>query len=171
MPRSWAIWATVTKFTTWSLIFGKRALERRHRQGLGVVLGEVAAAMTSMPLSGLVEGLRHRRAEGLGGRQIAVDRRIDAQLDVDRVDDLPAGEEGVELVGDVDRHLDLRRVTERVSVQFRSEFFNAFNRVNFKMPNDSTGQNHATRLNSAIFGAANGAFEPRQIQFALKVIW
>jgi hypothetical protein len=63
------------------------------------------------------------------------------------------------------------RVTERVSMQFRSEFFNAFNRVNFKMPNDSTGQNHATRLNSAIFGAANGTFEPRQIQFALKVLW
>jgi hypothetical protein len=63
------------------------------------------------------------------------------------------------------------RVTEKVSLQFRSEFFNAFNRVNFKMPNGVTGMNGATKVTSTIFGAANGAFEPRQIQFALKLIW
>jgi len=63
------------------------------------------------------------------------------------------------------------RVTEKVSLQFRSEFFNAFNRVNFKMPNGVTGMNGATKVTSKIFGAANGAFDPRQIQFALKLLW
>lgn len=63
------------------------------------------------------------------------------------------------------------RVTEGVNLQFRAEFFNAFNRTNFKMPNSSPGGNSASQVNSPIFGAANGAFDPRQIQFALKVIW
>jgi hypothetical protein len=63
------------------------------------------------------------------------------------------------------------RLTEKVNLQFRSEFFNTFNNVNFKMPNSSTGQNGATRANSRIFGTSNGTFEPRQIQLALKLIW
>ncbi|MGD0921532.1 MAG: TonB-dependent receptor [Terriglobia bacterium] len=63
------------------------------------------------------------------------------------------------------------RVTEKISAQLRGEFFNAFNRVNIKMPNSGTGGNNGTRLNSAIFGAGNGAFDPRQIQVALKLLW
>lgn len=63
------------------------------------------------------------------------------------------------------------KVTERLNLQFRSEFFNAFNRANFKLPSSSTGANFANRIQSAIFGAAAGAFDPREIQFALKLLW
>jgi hypothetical protein len=51
-------------------------------------------------------------------------------------------------------------VTERVRLQFRTEFFNAFNRANFGVPNiarDSSG-----------FGQILGASNARIIQFGLK---
>jgi hypothetical protein len=63
------------------------------------------------------------------------------------------------------------KIKESVNLQFRAEFFNAFNRANFKLPNSSTGGNYTNEVTSPIFGAANGTFEPRQIQFALKLIW
>ena len=59
-------------------------------------------------------------------------------------------------------------LTERVSLQFRSEFFNAFNRANFQPPRAFNGGNSA---NSPIFGQAFGTFDPREIQFALKLSW
>lgn len=49
---------------------------------------------------------------------------------------------------------------ERQRVQFRAEFFNLFNRVNFNNPNNN--------LSSAIFGKINGSGDPRVIQFGLK---
>jgi hypothetical protein len=63
------------------------------------------------------------------------------------------------------------RISERVNLQFRAEFFNAFNRTNFKLPSSGTGGNGANQVNSPIFGVGNGAFDPRQIQLALKLIW
>jgi hypothetical protein len=63
------------------------------------------------------------------------------------------------------------KLTEKVSMQFRSEFFNAFNRTNFYPPSSSTGANYANRIQSPIFGASAGTFDPRQIQFALKLLW
>ena len=60
-------------------------------------------------------------------------------------------------------------ITERVKLLFRADFFNAFNHSNFKMPNSATGGNNANRITSPIFGAAFQAFEPRQIQFSLKL--
>jgi hypothetical protein len=61
------------------------------------------------------------------------------------------------------------KITERVNILFRADFFNAFNRANFKLPSSSTGANFANQINSAIFGAAAGTFDPRQIQFSLKL--
>ncbi len=52
-------------------------------------------------------------------------------------------------------------VTERVRVQFRSEFFNAFNRANFGMPGRDVG--------AGGFGVINSAADPRIIQFGLKL--
>jgi hypothetical protein len=63
------------------------------------------------------------------------------------------------------------KMTERVNLQFRSEFFNAFNRTNFYLPSSSTGANYANRITSPIFGAAASAFDPREIQFALKLLF
>ncbi len=61
------------------------------------------------------------------------------------------------------------KITERVNILFRADFFNALNRANFKLPSSSTGANNANRINSPIFGAAAGVFDPRQIQFSLKL--
>ena len=51
-------------------------------------------------------------------------------------------------------------LTERHVVEFRSEFFNIFNRANFFQPGNSFG--------TASFGVVGVAFDPRQIQFSLK---
>ncbi|HUS07740.1 MAG TPA: TonB-dependent receptor, partial [Bryobacteraceae bacterium] len=54
-------------------------------------------------------------------------------------------------------------IREPVRVQFRSEFFNAFNQVNFSNP--------TTTVNSSAFGRIRAAGDPRVIQFALKLLW
>lgn len=53
------------------------------------------------------------------------------------------------------------QITERVRLQFRSEFFNVFNNVNFGQPN--------ANLSSGSFGRITSAFDPRVIQLALKL--
>jgi hypothetical protein len=55
------------------------------------------------------------------------------------------------------------RVTESVRVQFRSEFFNILNKTNFSPPTATT--------TSSAFGTIRSTFAPRQIQFALKVLF
>lgn len=53
-------------------------------------------------------------------------------------------------------------ITERANLQFRAEFFNLFNNVNFKLPN--------SRLTAGgSFGTITSAFDPRILQFALKL--
>jgi len=57
------------------------------------------------------------------------------------------------------------RITERVQLQFRAEFFNIFNRTNFGSPGSNI--NDPSR-----FGVISSqAGDPRQIQFGLKVIF
>jgi len=55
------------------------------------------------------------------------------------------------------------RLTESATLQFRSEFFNLFNRVNFGLPNND--------ISSPTFGQVESALAPRQIQFALKLVF
>jgi hypothetical protein len=56
------------------------------------------------------------------------------------------------------------RVGESKSLQFRAEFFNLFNRANFRLP--------ATDIsNPATFGQIQQALQPRLIQFALKFLF
>ena len=52
-------------------------------------------------------------------------------------------------------------IIERVKIQFRAEFFNAFNNVNFGQP-----QNY---LGSPATGQITGANSPRILQLALKL--
>jgi hypothetical protein len=52
---------------------------------------------------------------------------------------------------------------ERASLQFRSEFFNVFNHTNFAAANSDRA--------SAAFGTIRSTYPPRQIQFALKLIF
>lgn len=52
-------------------------------------------------------------------------------------------------------------IVERMSVQFRAEFFNVFNNVNFNAPNNYLG--------SSSTGQITSAGNPRVLQFALKL--
>jgi hypothetical protein len=66
------------------------------------------------------------------------------------------------------------RITERQIVQFRAEFFNAFNHPQFNNPNNSGGflLNQVPDRSSASFGQITTAsVNPRVIQFALKYIF
>jgi len=60
--------------------------------------------------------------------------------------------------------LKTKAINERISAQFRAEFLNAFNLVSFAgFTND---------LSSPAFGTYNKTdTTPRQIQFALKLLW
>jgi len=53
------------------------------------------------------------------------------------------------------------RLTERVNLQFRAEFFNIFNHTNFNNIN--------TTLGDAAFGQVTSARDPRIVQFGLKL--
>ena len=50
---------------------------------------------------------------------------------------------------------------ESKALQFRAEFFNLFNRANFRLPNSD--------ISSPTFGQIQKALAPRLIQFALKL--
>ena len=55
--------------------------------------------------------------------------------------------------------------TERVKVQFRTEFFNVFNTPQFDLPN-------ATIFSGAAVGTITGVVGiPRLIQFGLKIVF
>lgn len=53
-------------------------------------------------------------------------------------------------------------MTERFRLQFRTDFLNAFNRVNLNTPNGSIGGS---------MGLINTSQSPRNIQFALKLYY
>jgi hypothetical protein len=54
------------------------------------------------------------------------------------------------------------RITEGIKLQFRSEFFNLLNHTNFGIPDPI--------VTHAAFGQIRTTLQPRQIQFALKVL-
>ena len=55
------------------------------------------------------------------------------------------------------------KIMERARLQFRSEFFNVFNNVNFSPP--------VSTASSSTFGRITAAGPSRVIQFALKLLW
>jgi hypothetical protein len=55
------------------------------------------------------------------------------------------------------------RLGEDLNLQFRTEFFNALNETNFKLPDNFLG--------SPSFGRITSARDPRRIQFGLKLIF
>jgi outer membrane receptor protein involved in Fe transport len=59
------------------------------------------------------------------------------------------------------------RLTESVNLQFRSEFFNIFNQVNFNNPNTNVSGGGFGRITSTHPNAG----DPRIIQFALKLVF
>ena len=62
------------------------------------------------------------------------------------------------------------KITERVNLQFRSEFFNAFNHTNFVLATAGGGaHNRMDGGNLRQFGKAGGTLNARNIQFGLKL--
>ena len=69
--------------------------------------------------------------------------------------------------------------TERTSLQFRSEFFNILNHPNFNAPgfggNGVVAIGNSLNFNSSTFGqigsTRDAPYDPRQIQFALKLYY
>jgi hypothetical protein len=70
----------------------------------------------------------------------------------------------------------VKKISESASVQFRAEFFNILNHASFAPPNAFFGSGNAQIFNSDGSSAGTGGLEalanqPRDIQFALKLIW
>jgi hypothetical protein len=57
------------------------------------------------------------------------------------------------------------RITERVNLQFRTEFFNLFNNVNLRLPNSNASSSQIGRITSVVDDSQ------RIIQFGLKLIF
>ena len=77
-----------------------------------------------------------------------------------------AGKNNLRAPGMFDTDLGLiknTKITERINTQFRAEFFNAFNNVNFSGP--------STSLASSSFGRITSAGDPRILQLALKLMF
>jgi carboxypeptidase family protein/TonB-dependent receptor-like protein len=66
------------------------------------------------------------------------------------------------------------RISESFNVQFRAELFNVLNHPNFLLPNFNEGNNQVFSGTGAPTPTVidnSGTYDPRQIQFGLKVIW
>ncbi len=64
------------------------------------------------------------------------------------------------------------KLTERQSVQFRTEFFNTFNHPQFLPPGNSMPNPGQLQVSSPTFGQINtSSVNPRIIQFALKYLF
>ncbi len=61
-------------------------------------------------------------------------------------------------------------ITERVTTQFRAEFFNALNHTNLGQGSPASAFS-SLRLGSSLFGRIANARDPRQIQLALKIMF
>jgi hypothetical protein len=77
---------------------------------------------------------------------------------------------------DLDFNKRFNTPSERVKIEFRSEFYNIFNHTNLYIPGgNGGGQVSGTMNNTATPGGSGGTitstFQPRIIQFALKVIY
>jgi hypothetical protein len=60
------------------------------------------------------------------------------------------------------------QLSDRFRLQFRAEAFNIFNHTNFQL-GGATGPTGINKVNSPQFGQAGGTFNPRQVQFGLKL--
>jgi hypothetical protein len=120
-------------------------------------------------------GIGSDRADLIGDPYISGSRSRGAQV-AEWLNPAAFGENALGTFGDVGRNrfngpgyaaTDLAlqkdfRVMERFAVQFRFEAFNAFNRPNLWNPNSGVGSN---------FMVINQAFDPRILQFALRMKW
>ena len=68
----------------------------------------------------------------------------------------------------------IRRISENFNIQFRAEIFNVLNRANFALPinpDDTDIFDSSGALSDSAGVITSIVPSPRQVQFALKVIW
>ncbi len=67
------------------------------------------------------------------------------------------------------------RLTESKQLEFRAEMFNIFNQPNFALPNSNILDPNFGKINNTVQPiagqASGGPGDPRQIQFALRLLW
>ncbi|MGH9435015.1 MAG: carboxypeptidase regulatory-like domain-containing protein [Terriglobia bacterium] len=63
------------------------------------------------------------------------------------------------------------RISEKLSLQFRAEFFNLFNTANFNTPNPIVFTSAGAAASSTAGVITSTSTTSRQIQFALKLLW
>ncbi len=76
--------------------------------------------------------------------------------------------------GYVDADISLQKnfpITERMKIQFRADFLNAFNHPNFAVPNDSCCDTIVNGVATGSFGVSSSTQDAREMQFALKFYW
>ena len=78
---------------------------------------------------------------------------------------------------DLDFNKKFSVMNDKVKIEFRSEFYNIFNHTNLYMPGGSGGgsvsgtDNNSSAPTSIAGGTITGTFEPRIIQFGLKILY
>jgi hypothetical protein len=65
----------------------------------------------------------------------------------------------------------IAKISESFDVQFRADFFNVFNRVNFNAPVDNLQPFDGTGASVGGFGQLDSVRPAREIQFAIKALW
>jgi hypothetical protein len=69
----------------------------------------------------------------------------------------------------------IKRISESFNVQFRAELFNIMNHANFNVPSLGDGNTNILNGDGKVNGSAGllsqTTTDPREIQFAIKVIW
>ncbi|MBZ5603955.1 MAG: TonB-dependent receptor [Acidobacteriia bacterium] len=147
----------------------------------GWMLNSIWTAQSGLPFSIMsgrdnsLSGVGRDRADYLGGDPMLDTGRPDGQLIARYFNTAAFGPNAIGTFGnsgknilrgpryfDVDFGATKRtNVTERASLEFRAEFFNVFNNVNFTNPNSnqSSGQ----------FGRITSALDPRIVQFGLRL--
>ena len=69
----------------------------------------------------------------------------------------------------------IRKISESFNVQFRAELFNIMNHANFNVPSLGDGNTNVLKGDGILNGGAGllsqTTTDPREIQFAIKLIW
>jgi len=87
------------------------------------------------------------------------------------------GPSSINLDFSVFKNFAVPRISETFNIQFRAEMFNVLNHPNFLLPNFNEGNNQVIAgaggngSSTPAIIDSTGTYDPRQIQFGLKLIW
>ncbi len=131
-------------------------------------------------IAGLKSGFRVLRPDAVPGEELFVGNSPEGWMNIDAVA-LPErgffGTLGRGTITGPDRFtldfslLKAVKLTEGANLQFRAEFFNILNNVNFSTPGTTSITNSRGSIRRSFGEARNTVTTSRQIQFALKILF